>query len=319
MLRKAAVSAEALAHVIDQSVDCVKLLSLEGDLLWMNSNGLCAMEIDDFAAVMGRKWASLWPEDSRELVAQSLTIASTGETARFDAFCPTAKGAPRWWSVTVTRVTGVDGAGTGFLSISRDVTEQETQRQGLLIAADEMRHRLRNTYAMIASLLKGFARGTEAHEEFAKVMQKRLMALSAAQSLGAALDVPSDLGELIPALVDPFETPDCRINTAAVTPFSVSQGQADAIALVIGELAVNSTKHGALAHGGTVDISAEQSGKDIRLVWSESALEKVQATSREGGQGLDLIARIVQTRSGSLTTDWRDTGPVVTLVFPRQG
>jgi hypothetical protein len=53
MLKTAAISADALAAVLDQSVDCVKLIGLDGGLRWINSNGLCAMEIDDFAQVDG--------------------------------------------------------------------------------------------------------------------------------------------------------------------------------------------------------------------------------------------------------------------------
>ena len=105
MLDTANISSEALANVIDQSVDCVKLLNNAGDVLWMNSNGLCAMQIDDPTAVYGRQWAGLWPEENRGLVAASLEAAQRGETIRFEAFCPTAKGSPRWWNVTVSRVS----------------------------------------------------------------------------------------------------------------------------------------------------------------------------------------------------------------------
>jgi two-component sensor histidine kinase len=317
MLKDAAVSAEALAHVIDQSVDCVKLLGLDGHVIWMNSNGLCAMEIDDFATVADRPWGSLWPETARKSIAESLLIASTGETFKFDAFCPTAKGTPRWWAVTVSAVTGIDGKNAGFLSISRDVTEAEIQRRVLLIAAEEMRHRLKNTYTMIGSLLRGFARGTQAHEQFATQMQTRLIALSTAQSLTASPDVPCEIAKLIPALIEPFAMPSCDVTTDKIGDFSVTQGQADAIALVIGELAVNSAKHGALAQGGSVDLSATVSGANTLIVWTETSSTEVVATTRSGGQGLNLIERIVHARSGTIDIAWRSHGPVVILTFPR--
>ena len=317
MLKNAAVSAEALAHVLDQSMDCVKLLGLDGTLRWMNSNGLCAMEIDDFNMVAGQQWGSLWPDAARQQIADALISASKGEHARFDAFCPTAKGTPRWWSVSVTAVTDKNGNNTGFLSISRDISETENQRRALMIAAEEMRHRLRNTYAMVASLLRGFARGNPENEAFAKEMQSRLISLSAAQSLAADENAPCDIAKLLPALIDPFATPHCAVSTDKISDIAVSQGQADAIALVIGELAVNSAKHGALANGGAVALRAERVGAQVVIVWTEHATTPVTATRRSGGQGLDLIARIVDVRNGTVTTQWLSHGPVVTLTFPQ--
>lgn len=48
MLTKANLSAETLLLVLEQTTDCVKLLTLDGTVLWMNANGICAMEIDNF-------------------------------------------------------------------------------------------------------------------------------------------------------------------------------------------------------------------------------------------------------------------------------
>ncbi len=317
MLKHAPVSADALAHVIDQSVDCVKLLGLDGKVMWMNANGLCAMEIDTLAHVAGQPWGSLWPASTRQMIADSLITARNGETVKFNAFCPTAKGKPRWWAVTVTGVTDLDGKASGFLSISRDVTDAEIQRRALLVAAEEMRHRLKNTYAMVGSLLRGFARGNDAHTFFASEMQTRLIALSTAQSLTASPDVPCQIAELIPALIDPFAMPSCTVTTDKLASFLVKQGQADAIALVIGELAVNSAKHGALANGGSVDVSAVVAGSETVIVWTETSEAEVLATARPGGQGLNLIERIVEARSGKIDIVWQSHGPVVTLTFPR--
>ncbi|MEJ6011361.1 sensor histidine kinase [Novosphingobium aquae] len=317
MLSSAALSAEALSNVLAQSVDCVKLIDLEGTVQWMNPNGLCAMEIDDSAAVCGLPWATFWPDDTRQQVLDALPSASLGNVVRFDAFCPTMKGSQRWWNVTVTAVKDIDGAPAGFLAISRDITEVELQRQALRIAAEEMRHRLRNTYAMIGSLMVGFGRGHGVVETFAKEMQSRLIALSAAQSLFVSGDAPGDLSVLIPALVQPFDMPSCRITTGQIANHAVSREQADAIALVLGELAVNSAKHGALLQGGTIDVSAHIQGERLKVVWKEDSAVPVSGQSRPGGQGLNLVTRIVKARDGTASVDWLSHGLVVTFDFPR--
>jgi len=310
-----ALSSMTLASVLDQSVDCVKLLGMDGTLRYMNGNGLCAMEIDDFCAVEGQRWASLWPPEARAQIDASYARADAGETVRFRAFCPTAKGDPRWWDVSVTAVRGEGTGQVGYLSISRDVTEAETARETLEVAAAELKHRLANTYAMISGLLAGFARGDPANERFADDMRNRLAALGQAQALFANKDAPCAIGQLIPALLAPFERPSCDIAVSGLITAEVNQGQADAIALVLGELAVNSSKHGALAHGGEIAVNTSTGDDSTVVEWIERSDQPVRARSREGGQGLSLMNRIVRARRGTITFDWNDFGLTVTLIF----
>lgn len=311
-----AISPETLASVLDQSVDCVKLIALDGRIQYMNANGLCAMEIDDAAAVEGAPWASLWPENARSQIEEACGSARDGRTTRFDAFCPTAKGAPRWWAVTVSPIRDVQGAITGMLSISRDVSERRTAYEALEIAAAELRHRLKNTYQIVVSLVRGFAHGDPANEIFARDMGRRLTALGKAQAVFASDDSPSDVSLLIPALVAPFTSPVCDIVVTAIDPATVDRGQADGIALVMGELLVNSTKHGAMAHGGKIAISASAADGILEISWTEDANRLVVARSRNGGQGLALVERIVQARGAKLDFAWGEFGPRVTFRVP---
>lgn len=314
LLRASALSAETLASVLGQSVDCVKLLSLDGTLLWMNPNGQCALEIDDAAAVIGQRWSALWPVAMQPVIDEALAATLDGTVTRFDAAGLTAKGSPRWWNVCVSLVTGAGGAPAGFLAISRDITEARTGREALEIAVAEMQHRLKNTYAMVGSLLMGFARGNAEHEGFAREMCDRLVALSAAQSLSAN-EAPRGIAELIPALVMPFDSPGCPVVVAALPPARMTQGQADAVALTIGELAVNSAKHGALAGGGALRVGATVDADRLAIVWVERSHTAVAASSRPGGRGLQLIDRIVRARGGSLAIDWQSHGLTATLDF----
>ena len=59
MLTKADLTAETLASVLEQSADCVKLIGLEGEVIWMNPNGQCAMEIDDFSKIEEQQWSDM--------------------------------------------------------------------------------------------------------------------------------------------------------------------------------------------------------------------------------------------------------------------
>lgn len=281
----------------------------------MNPNGQCAREVDDFNAVRGLRWASLWPLETQDNIEQSLKGAQNGEVVRFDAFCPTAKGNPRWWNVSVSLVEDEDGKPSGFLSISRDVTAAEKAKQAALLAAKEIQHRLGNTLAVVSALLAGFVRGTPEREAFAKEMQKRLIALDSVQKLFSGEVASCRVDTLMMALTAPFEGSNAPLTMGIVPAISIDRVQADAIALAIGELAVNSIKHGALGKSGTVHVDVVEEQCYLKVVWTEQLKDAVTARSREGGQGLSLIRDIVASREGTLETEWLDAGLIVTITF----
>ncbi len=308
---------ETLATLLDQSLDCIKFISLEGTVQYMNRNGLCALEIDAPAAILGRMWHELWPAEAQPMIRNALVQALAGEAVRFDAFCPTAKGSPRWWDVSVSTVRNEEGQVSGFLSTSRDVTEARRAKEVAEIASAEMRHRLKNSYAMVAGLLSSLARGLPEREEFAAEVQARLAALAVAQTLFAAREnAPCELALLLPALLDPFQHDDCSVKSVVRGDIRVEQGIADALALVIGELAVNSSKHGALSSAGMIRVTAELRDHTIDLCWSERSERAVAAHHRPGGQGLQLMQRILRAREGEISLEWLDRGVDARIRLP---
>lgn len=165
--------------VLDSSPDCIKLIELDGRLSYMNRNGLCALEIDDFNSVDQRPWPSLWPADHQAQLAQVVALAGKGQTSRFEAFCPTAKGSPRWWHVTVAPVRNRQGRVERVLAVSRDISamvetrkalEEQAQRLEAEVAQKdaalarqkvllgEIDHRVKNSFASVVGLLRIQAR-----------------------------------------------------------------------------------------------------------------------------------------------------------------
>jgi PAS domain S-box-containing protein len=120
-----------LRSVMENSADCLKLLTPDGRVSHMNAPGLRAMEIADPEAVLGKDWASLWPEAERAKLGAALAEARAGRVGRFQGLCPTAKGAPKWWDVQVTSVPGSGGEPELLLASSRDVTEQRRAEEEL--------------------------------------------------------------------------------------------------------------------------------------------------------------------------------------------
>lgn len=318
MLKALPTSALSLARVIGNSPDCVKLLDTEGQLVWMNENGLCAMEIDSFDMVARQQWASLWPTDQQDRITQSLSAALTEGNSNFTAPCPTARGNARWWDVAVHPVDDETGKHVGYLSISRDVTERETQRIALETVIAEMRHRLKNSYAMVCSLMNGLARGDAGHMAFAHDVQQRVSALAEAQSLFAEDRHETGLHYLLATIMAPFDAQaGCRVSIDADQRIMIEKRTADCVALAIGEFAVNAAKYGASVHGGEIAISGVISDDLLVLRWSEQSLAKVAGTHRDGGQGLAIIQRMLAVNGATFHMDWHDNGPHAEIHFKR--
>ena len=128
-------SEEFSRSVIASSPDCFKILDPEGHLEFMNENGLCLMEIDDFGGFEGKVWDTLWEGEGHAQAVHAVEEAKRGEIARFQGFCCTAKGTPKWWDVIVAPVRGADGEIAKLLSVSRDITQLkkvEQEREELL-------------------------------------------------------------------------------------------------------------------------------------------------------------------------------------------
>ncbi len=124
---------EAFARsVVESSADCVKGLSLDGRLLWMNENGKRQMEVCDFDALKQCVWASFWDASGCRAVAEeAIATARAGRVGRFIGCCYTLAGSPRWWDVSITPIPGPDGQIEQLLAVSRDMTEQRAAERAL--------------------------------------------------------------------------------------------------------------------------------------------------------------------------------------------
>lgn len=125
LAEQALADSEALYRsVLETSTDCISILDPAGGFRLVNSPGLVAFEVDAGVDVRGVSWLDLWPAESRDAAKQALADVRSGSTARFTAYCPTARGTPKWWDVVLTGTYDEMGEVTGILSTARDITAQ---------------------------------------------------------------------------------------------------------------------------------------------------------------------------------------------------
>ena len=129
-------SEEFNRRIVENSDDCLKILSLDARLLDMAAPGRRLMCVNNFEAIRGTDWFSFWKGEGAEAARVAAASAREGRTGRFQAFCPTMDGTPKWWDVMVSPLNGADGKPEQLLSISRDITETKNA-EGLIRASEE--------------------------------------------------------------------------------------------------------------------------------------------------------------------------------------
>ncbi|MBG1244373.1 ATP-binding protein [Nostoc sp. NZL] len=129
-------SEELKQRILDSSHDCIKVLTLDGRILYLNQGGLHLLEIDDPASFLNAEWISLWEGEDQENAKAAIAAAKIGNVGQFQGYCATAKGKPKWWDVIVTSVQNASGIIAQLLVVSRDITKQkqvEAEREQLFL------------------------------------------------------------------------------------------------------------------------------------------------------------------------------------------
>ena len=133
--RDAAVKRQAdaafLRSVLAASEDCIKVLDLDGNLLFMSEGGQRVMEVSDFNAIQGCPWPDFWHGEGQDEARAAVARARAGGSGHFQAVADTMAGNRRWWDVRVTPIVGADGKPDKLLSVSRDITAIKRGEQAL--------------------------------------------------------------------------------------------------------------------------------------------------------------------------------------------
>lgn len=114
---------EFAQKVVENSVDCIKVLDLDGRLEYMSPPGQRALEIEDLSDFLGRRWVDFWKEEDRSRAEAAVAAAKTGGVGSFQGDCCTVGGVPKSWDVKITPAQDAHGKIERLIAVSRDITE----------------------------------------------------------------------------------------------------------------------------------------------------------------------------------------------------
>lgn len=309
-------SEELKRRIIESSRDCIKVLDLDANLLFMSSGGQRLLEIDDIQTYVNACWIDFWQPEDRPRISEAVAAARAGGIGKFQAFCPSAKGAPRWWDVVTTPICNADGQPEQLLSVSRDITEGKQAEA----EAHESERRYREVQMELAHANRVAAMGQLTASIAHEVKQPIAATVANARAALRFLDAPTvDLDEVRQILNDMLKDGNragevvSRIQDLIkkAPPRSdrleVNEAIRELIELTRSAAVKNSVSmHAELANGLPI-VHGDR--VQLQQVLLNLIINAIEAMSGLGEEPRELLVSSGTTESGGVLVTVRDSGP----------
>lgn len=300
----------------------IMLLALDstGAIETINRKGAEILGYDDPGALIGRDWFDLAvsPQHRAKRRAMFARIVA-GELADFAAFegpiCR-SDGAERRieWRSSVMR--DERGRITGTLSSGDDVTEQREAEARERLLVQEVDHRAKNLLAVVQSVVQ--LTWGEDVPAFKESVTGRIQSLARTHGLlAAARWEGADLKQIVTEELAPYTRGEDALAHISGPALHLTPAAAQALALVVHELATNAAKYGALSvPGGCIEVEWSGDAETISLEWRERGGPPVAPPSRHGFGTTVLQTSVGRQMRGQVALDWRQEGLCCTLTLP---
>ncbi len=243
-------------------------------------------------------WLDVVVPEDRERIQDEMRRLLAGErrTYEFRIERPT-DGEIRWLRDTDFPMLDADGRVLRIGGICQDFTALKKAEQHQRLLLSELQHRVRNTLAVIRSIIRRTARTSDTVEDFAMHLEGRVDAFARVQS--AVTRNPAAGVDLASIIADEFlatGTHEGRELSVRGPELRLRPKAAETLGLAIHELATNAMKHGALSGTkGHVEVGWRISdGKDkpvMTLEWREAGANKPTIPPQRRGFGTEILER----------------------------
>jgi PAS domain S-box-containing protein len=214
-------------------------------------------------------------------------------------------------SLTISPVKDEAGRVIGVSKIARDISQSKRAQEENLLVFNELKHRLKNAYAIVQAIARQTLHGAKP-EEFS-AFSARLHALSHANEL---LQLHSwertPLIEVVDRSLAAFnQAHPGRISSSGPSSVYLDANKALLLSLALHELATNAVKHGSLStDSGRIDINwklTEAARPTLRFNWRETGGPPVEAPVKHGF-GMRLMERGLSAGLGNSHLEFKPEG-----------
>jgi PAS domain S-box-containing protein len=310
-LRESQQRLRFLASIVESSDDAIVTKNLDGVITSWNRGAERIFGYTPEEAI-GRPITIVIPQDRQDEEREILTRIRRGERIdHFETVRQRKHGSLIVVSLTVSPVRDGEGKIFGASKIARDITEQKRSQEQIAILAREAEHRSKNLLANVQATVK--LSQSETIEGLKDAIEGRIRALANVHSLFVETRwIGAELSTVAAQELAPYsregETKRVRIDGPQVL---LKPDTAQAIAVILHELATNAAKYGALSTAeGVVELKwSHEAGGQMNLRWIEIGGPVVQTPTKRGF-GTRVIEGMIGQFKGSTRFDWRADGLV---------
>ncbi len=205
---------------------------------------------------------------------------------------------------------------TYTLETNRDITERKAHEEHVRLLMHELNHRAKNMLSVVHAIAHQTA--TKNPDDFVELFLERIQALSASQDLLIRNEWKGvEIEDLVRAQLAHFASLiDSRIAVRGPR-LRLKATSAQAVGLVLHELATNAGKYGALStNKGRVDIWWQSAANMFTMSWTENDGPPVVAPARRGFGSMVIDTMAKQSLDGEVAIYYARSGLMWQLTCP---
>jgi PAS domain S-box-containing protein len=314
-LRDSELQLRFLGSIVEFSDDAIVSKNLDGVITSWNRG---AERIFGYTAeeAIGQPITIVIPLDRQDEERTILTRIRRGERIEhFETIRQRKHGSLISISLTISPVKDSEGKIVGASKIARDITEQKRSQEQIATLAREAEHRSKNLLANVQAMVNLSQAG--AVGELKKALEGRIQALANIHSLFVAGRwIGAELTAIAKQELTPYSAMvENRVQMDGPQVF-LKPDAAQAVALILHELATNAAKYGALSVGGAqILLKWSETDGRLNLRWTETGGPTIEPPTRKGFGG-KIIEQMTAQLNGKTSLDWRPEGLVCEINLP---
>ncbi|MDB5706372.1 MAG: histidine kinase [Sphingomonas bacterium] len=275
----------------------------------------------------GEEWNGMFHPDDQERAWETWRHSlATGDPYQIEYRLRRADGDYRWTLGRALPLRDETDTIVRWFGTCTDIHEQKQASEEREVIAQELSHRIKNIFAVIAGLVGFAARAKPELASITEDLRERITALGrahdfvrphSAQSRPAVAQ--NSLHGLLGELFRPYQAADTPRIVITGADVDIDDRSTTPLALLFHELATNATKYGALLRDdGRIGLDISTGEPTIVLRWSETGGPPVTAPSAIMGFGSQLVEMsAVRQLGGTVTREWLPEGLVMIIEVPR--
>jgi PAS domain S-box-containing protein len=221
--------------------------------------------------------------------------------------------------VNISPFKDCNGNVLGAVNCFQDVTERKQSERQITTLAAEAEHRAGNMLAIVHTIVR--LSQSDSVDGLKETIEGRIKALGKVHALFARSRwAGAELSGIVDQELAPYlREGEPRARTGG-PDLLLTPNTAQAVAVILHELATNAAKHGSLSvSGGQIEVTwSHAADKRLVLCWTESGGRAVNKPMHEGF-GTSVIDRMIGQLRGDVLRDWREEGLACQIVFRMDG